>query len=361
MLQNSTLSKELPVEDSLPVGSSVVIEAGSTGAFPSSVAVVTSLGNVFASSPSVAPSSGGTWKVLEAGVGGPGVDMQVYQNPSDPTRYYLSQGPSAFGFSALTGAQLWSFDAGQGEVTDVLPLSDGTAYVSDGYFGDQFTSNLFRLTRRQGPLVATYSMRLLRLYTTIEVQFPNNGQPPYPVGSQPVQKATGGLYAYYDGWFLSSSGPAPTTVPADTFNLAGSDASQFYVYASSANPGGFGCTEPDGQRGDHLRLLGGVAGRREPVVDPRLLQLLQPLPRRPPRLFRGLRRRGGAVLKHVLDPAQLLSAGLTKAPTRSWQSSRPRRGRSSGAGSSTPTDTPASRPTGRTSTSLSPPRTRSRW
>lgn len=267
LLQNSTLSEELPVQDSLPVGSSVVIEAGSTGAFPSSVAVVTSLGNVFASSPSVALSSGGTWKVLQAGVGGPGVDMQVYQNPSDPTRYFLSEGPSALAFSTLTGAQLWSFDAGQGEVTDVLPLSDGGAYVSDGYFGDQFTSNLFRLTP-SGTSVITYSMRLLRLYTTIEVQFPNNGQPPYPVGSQPVQKATDGLYAYYDGWFLSSSGPSPTSVPADTINLAGSDATQFYLYSASANPGGFGCTDPRGNEVTIYAYSAGSQGVENPWSTP---------------------------------------------------------------------------------------------
>ncbi|HUK74712.1 MAG TPA: hypothetical protein VLU99_02885 [Nitrososphaerales archaeon] len=246
LLQNSTLSKELPVEDSLPVGSSVVIEAGSTGAFPSSVAVVTSLGNVFASSPSSA-HSGGSWKTLQAGLGGPGIDMQVFQNPSDPTRFFVSEGPSAYAYSSLTAAPIWSFDAGQGEVTDVLPLSDGTAYVSDGYFGDQFTSNLFELTA-SGVSAASYSMRLLRLYTTIEVQYPDDDLPPYPVGSQPVQKGTDGLYAYYDGWFLSSEGPSPTTVPSDTYNLAASDATQFYVYAATANPGGFSCTNPSGNQ-----------------------------------------------------------------------------------------------------------------
>ncbi|MDA4115966.1 MAG: hypothetical protein OK442_05370 [Thaumarchaeota archaeon] len=244
LLQNSTLSKELPVDDSLPVGSSVVIEAASSGAFPSSVAVVTSLGDVFATAPSSAPS-GGSWKTLEAGVGGPGIDMQVYQNPSDPTRFFVSEGSSAHAYSSLTAAPIWSFDAGEGEVTDVLPLSDGTTYVSDGYFGDQFTSNLFELTA-SGVSAASYSMRLLRLYTTIEVQYPNNGQPPYPVGSQPVQKGTDGLYAYYDGWFLASSGPSPITVPSDTYNLATSDATQFYVYTASANPGGFNCTQPSG-------------------------------------------------------------------------------------------------------------------
>ncbi|MGH9918305.1 MAG: hypothetical protein ACRD6W_05470, partial [Nitrososphaerales archaeon] len=180
LLQNSTVSKELPVVDSLAVGSSVVIEAGSTGAFPSSVAVVTTLGNVFATSHGSAPSGGG-WKTLEAGVGGPGVDAQIYQNPSAPTRFFVSVGPSAYAYTTLTGSPAWSFDAGEGEVTDVLPLSDGTAYVSDGYFGDQFTSNLFELNP-SGTSTATYSMRLLRLYTTVEVQYPNNGQPPYPVG-----------------------------------------------------------------------------------------------------------------------------------------------------------------------------------
>jgi len=245
LLQNSTVSKELPVQDSLAVGASVVVDAGSSTSFPRSVAVVTRLGNVFVSSPSTSSYSGGNWKVLEALVGGPDVDSQLYENPSDPARFYMSEGPSAYAYSALTGGRLWSFDAGQGEVTDVLPLSDGSVYVSDGYYGDQFSSNLFGLTP-SGTTSSTYSMRLLRLYTTVEVQFANNGQPPYPVGSQPVQKAADGLYAYYDGWFFSSSGPSQTTIPADTYNLDSSDASQFYLFTASANPGGFGCTNPRG-------------------------------------------------------------------------------------------------------------------
>ncbi|HEV2390374.1 MAG TPA: hypothetical protein VGS04_06575, partial [Nitrososphaerales archaeon] len=158
---------------------------------------------------------------------------------------FLSQGPSVLAFSTLTASQLWSFDAARGEITDVLPLSDGSTYVSDGYFGDQFTSNLFRLTSSGAP-TATYSMRLLRLYTTIEIEFANNGQPPYPVGSQPVQKAIDALYAYYDGWFLSPSGPDSTTIPSDTVNLAASDSNEFYVYTPSADSGGYGCTNPRG-------------------------------------------------------------------------------------------------------------------
>jgi len=244
LLQNSSVSEELAVQDSLEVGASVVVAAGSAS-FPSSVAAVTSLGNVFASSPSTGQSSVVGLKTLEAALGGPVVDAQLYQNPSDPSRFFVSAGSSAVAFSASTGARLWSFNASEGEVTDVLPLSDGGVYVSDGYYGDQFSSSLFRLSS-SGTSTFAYTMRLLRLYTTVEIQYPNGGQPPYPVGSQPVQKGTDGLYAFYDGWFFSSSGPAQTTVPADTFNLAGSDASQFYIYEPSADPGGFGCSEPRG-------------------------------------------------------------------------------------------------------------------
>ena len=153
-------------------------------------------------------------------------------------------------------------------------------------------------------------MRLLRLYTTVEVQFPNNGQPPYPVGSQPVQKGTDGLYAYYDGWFLSSSGPSPTTIPADTYNLAGSDANQFYVYTADANPGGFGCTNPRGNVVTIYAYSASSQGVENHVVDPRLLQLLQPLPGRPSRVLRGLRRRGSLFSETVLDPAHLLRRAL---------------------------------------------------
>ena len=245
LLQDSNSSMELPVQASLAVGASVVVHAGSASSL-SSVAVVTSLGDVFASSPTAAsPSGGGGLKTLGAAFGGPDVDAQLYQNPADPTRFFVAAGSSAYAYSVSHGARLWSFNASQGEVTDVLPLSDGGVYVSDGYYGDQFTSNLFRLTS-SGTSVLTYTMRLFRLFTTVEVQYPNNGQAPYPVGSQPVQKGSDGLYAYYDGWFLSSSGLSPTTVPADTFNLASSDGSQFYVYTASANPGGFGCSQPRG-------------------------------------------------------------------------------------------------------------------
>jgi hypothetical protein len=241
LVQNSNVSRELPVQASVPVGASVEVDAGSSVPHPSSVAVVTSLGDVFASATSL---PGGSLETLEAGIGGPGVDAQLYQNPSDPARFFMAAGPSAFAFSTSSGRQLWSFNASQGEVTDVLPLSGGGVYVSDGYFGDQFTSNLYRLTS-SGTSVYAYSMRLLRLYTAVP-QYPGEDQPPYPVGSQPVQKGTDSLYAYYDGWFFSSSGLAQTSVPADTYNLASSDGSQFYLFTTEADPGGFGCSPPHG-------------------------------------------------------------------------------------------------------------------
>jgi hypothetical protein len=248
LVQGRSGATALPIQESLAVGAFVEVDPGTRA---SSVAVVTSLGDVFTSSQAGSPPGGGS-RVLEDALGGPGVDAQLYQNPADPTRFFIAKGSSVLSFSAQTGTQLWSFDAGQGEVTDVLPLSDGGLYVSDGYYGDQFTSNLFRISS-SGTSVATYSMRLLRLYTTVEVQFPNNGQPPYPVGSEPVQKGVDSLYAYYDGWFFSSTGPSAITVPSDSYDLATSDSGQFYLFVASANPGGFGCTAP---RGNEVTVFG---------------------------------------------------------------------------------------------------------
>ena len=242
VLQNSTVSRTFPLRGSLGVGTSIVV-GPTTPAWPgSSAAVVTSLGDVFAASQSSAPQSANGLTL--ATLGGAGVDSQIYQNPADPSRFFVSAGPSVWAFSSR-GTPLWSFNASQGEVTDVLPLADGGVYVSDGYYGDQFTSNLFRLTS-SGTSVSTYTMRLLRLYTSLEIQLPDGDQAPYPVGSQPVQKGLGYLYAFYDGWFFSSSGPDPTSVAADSYNFASSDSDQAYLFTAFANPGGYGCTEPRG-------------------------------------------------------------------------------------------------------------------
>lgn len=268
-------SEAIPAGQSIPVGSSAVIAAGA--AAPSTVAVVTSLGDVFESSGAGSPATLTGVETLLASIGGPGVDAQVYQSPSDPSTFFLSHGPSALEFSASTGQELWGFDAGEGEVTDVIPLSGGGAYVSDGYYGDQFTSTLFYLSSSGRP-AADYTMRLLRLFTTVEVQYPNNGQAPYPVGSQPVQKGGDGLYAYYDGWFLSSSGLSPTTVPSDTYNLEASDSGQFYLYESSNNPGGFGCTEPRGNAVTVFAYSAGSQGVKQEWSTPVFLNACDEYP-----------------------------------------------------------------------------------
>jgi hypothetical protein len=241
--RGSSGSRELAVGESLAVGGTLVL-GGVGGGGGSGVAVVTGLGNVFQSSQSSGPPSQGS-KVLDGGIGGPGVDAQIYQNPSDPGGFFLATGSSVVAYSSATGGPLWSFDAGQGEVTDVMPLSGGGGvYVADGYYGNQFTSNLYQLGSTGG-VQATYSMRLYRLWTTVEVQYPNGGLPPWPAGSQPVEKGMDSLYAYYDGWFFSASGPSSVTVQGDSYELGASDASRFYLMQVLANPG-TGCTNPRG-------------------------------------------------------------------------------------------------------------------
>jgi len=261
LARNSSGSREVAVGKQLGVGSTLVLAAGGA----SGVAVVTGLGDVFQSSQSSSPSPGA--KTLDGAVGGPDVDAQIYQNPDDPGRFFLAQGPTVEAYSASQGSQAWSFDAGQGEVTDVMPLSDGGVYVSDGYYGDQFTADLYDL-QPSGSVQSTYSMRLFRLWTTVEVQYPNGGLPPWPAGSQPVEKGADSLYSYYDGWFFSSSGPSPVTVAGDSYELGGADSSQFYLMQIGANPG-TGCVDP---RGNFVNIdaysagAGGVADEWSSLV-----------------------------------------------------------------------------------------------
>lgn len=245
LTQNSTISRQLSMgQQSLPVGSTMTLSAKPAGAFPSTVAVVTSLGNVFASSPASPSSSGGNWKTLQTSANLPAIDEQIFQNPADPSRFFLSAGSSVSAYSTARGTQLWSFDAGQGLVTDVIPLSDGTAYVSNGYYGNQFSSSLFRLTS-SGTSVWEYTVRLFRLYNALESQFPDGDVPPTPVGSQPVEKGVDSLFAYYDGWFFSTAGPSRTALPPDSVSLATSDGNQFYLFTTAASPG-FRCSQPNG-------------------------------------------------------------------------------------------------------------------
>ena len=241
LLRNASGSTVVPVGRSLEIGSSLSEVARGS----SSVSAVTSLGNVFTLD--VAPSSQSSWKSWQ-GVGGPEVDMQLFQNPSDPTRFFATVGPWVYAFSSSSGELLWSFDGGTGEATDVLPLSNGYVYASMGYSGSSRVATLYELSSA-GSVVNTYSMRLLRLYTAVQIQYPNGGLPPFPVGSEPVQRGADSTYVAYDGWFFSSSGITSVSYPGDTLNLAATDGSDFYVYSAEGDPGEFGCSTP---RGDEV-------------------------------------------------------------------------------------------------------------
>ena len=107
------------------------------------------------------------------------------------------------------GRRALVLQCGAGQVVDVLPLSNGYVYSRGRLLRRQFTSDhgvvIELLALRD--FVNTYTMRLLRLSTPgSRCSTRTTTQPPYPLGSQPVQKGTDSLYAYYDGWFLSSSG-----------------------------------------------------------------------------------------------------------------------------------------------------------
>ena len=225
--------------------------------FGDSIGLTTSLGNVFwysnaASAPGLPNqilNPSGTWKLF-TNIGASDVAAQIYQNPYDATRFYLSVGSTVYAFSSATGTVLWSFIAGQGQVVDVLPLSNGYVYLEDGYgpslMAPVSAANVLELSP-SGTLLNSYTMRMMRQYTWIEIQYPDNDIPPYPYGSFPVQKGADGLYAAYDGWFLSSSGVVTSpTYPPDSYNLATADGSKFYMFTPGANPGGWGCTNPRG-------------------------------------------------------------------------------------------------------------------
>jgi hypothetical protein len=251
LLANSSKSTLVPVGRSLAIGSSLSL--GARGA--STISAVTSLGGVFTvrGSPSSSQSS---WKGWE-GVGGPDVDMQLFQNPSDTSRFFASEGPWVYAFSS-SGSLLWSFDGGPGEVTDVLPLSNGYVYASLGYYGSTRTATLYELSSA-GAVVNTYSVRLLRLYTTVDVQYPAP-LPPFPVGSEPVQRAADSTYVVYDGWFYSSSGASSVSYPGDAYNLAASDSSNFYVYTVLTDTGEYGCGYPRGNIIDFEGYSAGSSG-----------------------------------------------------------------------------------------------------
>lgn len=208
-------SRTIYLDAGLPVGSSVT-EPATPG---DTVQVVTSLGNVFTYSP-FSDTGASYWSggALEGGMS----NLQLFRSPYLEGSFYLSDGPSVFAFSS-SGSAEWSFDAGDGYITDVLPLSNGDIYVSSGYGSTSNIATLFELDT-SGQVISSYAVRLLQ--TT---------DGPSDAPSTPVVKGVDSLYAYYDGWFYSAVGPA-ASLTSDGFPLAGTDSSDFYFYRITAVP-----------------------------------------------------------------------------------------------------------------------------
>ena len=118
-------SRTVRLDAAVDVGGSLVekVPEGYT------VEAVTSLGNVFVLS-TASDSLGSIWTSPAASaVSG---NNQLFENPFAPGRFYLSSGARVYAFSG-SGTPDWVFDAGEGSVTDVMPIADGQVYVSVGF------------------------------------------------------------------------------------------------------------------------------------------------------------------------------------------------------------------------------------
>ncbi|MDG6925612.1 MAG: hypothetical protein JRN09_03570 [Nitrososphaerota archaeon] len=218
-------SRTIPVDETLAVGSSLVEAVP----LADTVQVVTSLGDVFTFSPPPDPGSS-VWS--GAMLSGGQDNAQVFQSPYDPSSFFVSYGPSVYSFSS-GGLQQWSFDAGAGYVTDVLPISNGDVFVSTGYGLTSNSGDLFLLSAG-GTVIQTYPVRYM--------QTPG-GAPDNPAA--PVTRGEDSSYVLYDGWFYSESGPF-ASLQSDDFPLAGSDAANFYFFSVSPVPDVDGSCQPPG-------------------------------------------------------------------------------------------------------------------
>ena len=220
--QNS--SRTVEVDAPVAVGQSVVepVPAGYA------VEAVTSLGNVFVLSPSSAPI-GAVWSGALSASGNR--NEQLFDNPYDPTSFYVSSGSWVYAFDD-SGVPLWSFDAGIGTVTDVMPIAVGDVYVAVGY-GAPSNAGYFDELGPDGRLIASFPVRVL-----------DSPDVTISVPIQPVNKGGDLGYAFYDGWFYSEAGPT-TSLSVQGVMLAGSDASSFYFY-SPLGGASYGNCEPWG-------------------------------------------------------------------------------------------------------------------
>jgi hypothetical protein len=159
-------------------------------------------------------------------------NAQLVEDAYDPSLFFLSSGSQVFAFSG-SGAVQWSFNAGVGVVTDIMPISSGQVYVSVGYTTASNTAELYQLDS-SGRVVASFPVRLL-------------ASPSGPEGTyeQPVAKGADSGYAFYDGWFYSAMGPIGS-LSSDTSLLAATDSSDFYYYTTSGDPYYDGACQPWG-------------------------------------------------------------------------------------------------------------------
>jgi hypothetical protein len=217
-------SRTLRLDAAVDVGGSLVekVPEGYT------VEAVTSLGNVFVLSGASDPL-GSIWTSPAASaVSG---NNQLFENPYAPGRFYLSSGARVYAFSG-SGTPDWVFDAGEGSVTDVMPIADGQIYVSVG-FGYPSNSGLLYELGPGGDVISTFSVRVLDS---------PNVDPAVPTQAVGMGQDSGDVY--YDGWFYTAGGPSGSLDASDT-QLAGADASSFYTYSPLGGPT-YGACEPWG-------------------------------------------------------------------------------------------------------------------
>ncbi|MDA4113906.1 MAG: hypothetical protein OK474_07655 [Thaumarchaeota archaeon] len=197
----------------IALGAPIAVGASLNRSIPSgdSIEAVTSLGNVFVLSASSDPP-GSAWSGPTGTAGSQ--SAQLFENAYDPSIIYLSSGMEVHAFS-LSGHTLWSFDAGAGVVTDVMPISAGDVYVSVGYVGTSGAAVLYELDSG-GHLIATYT-----------------GQTSSPSGLFSPTESMGddSGYALYGGRFYSPEGPVGSA-SSDTLLLAATDSSHFYLYST---------------------------------------------------------------------------------------------------------------------------------
>jgi hypothetical protein len=228
-------SKTIALDDQLAVGGSIREAISGSG---DAIEVVTSLGNVFVLSPQDGdPVAAGFWTGQSTAVGGDS-DMELFQSASDPSLLFVASGPAVYAFT-IAGNELWSFNPGQGYVTDVMPIGGGDVFVSVGYGYTSNSAQLYELGPTGG-LIASYPVRLDQI---VDESLSLQG---------PVSKGSDSSYALYDGWFYSAGGPV-LSIPSDNLPFAASDSSDFYFYQS------FGEGQSSGScagAGDDVKLYG---------------------------------------------------------------------------------------------------------